>query len=92
MVYLLHFAPPYHGIRHYAGATSDPELSLALDRGDASRLQLPIVVSAREHGVDVIVTRTWSSVYSRVDELPYRNDRRKLCPRCVAVDGLRRRA
>jgi hypothetical protein len=32
---------------------------------------VPIVVKAREIGVIVTVARTWSSLYSRADQLPY---------------------
>jgi hypothetical protein len=90
MVYLLHFDKPIGHIRHWAGATSDVQLATQLGRGDASRLQVPIVVAARELGIDVIVARTWSSVYERVDDLPHGDARRKLCTVCLEAARERR--
>lgn len=90
MVYLLHFDEPIGRIRHWTGATSDAHLAAQLFHGDTSRLQVPIVVKARESGVAVIVARTWSSVYSRVEQLPFSDNRRKLCTVCLEAENRRR--
>lgn len=91
MVYLLHFDPAFKRIRHWCGSTRDPRVAAALERADASLLNVPIVESARAAGVRVTVTRTWSTVFSTVAELPYPGNRRKLCPTCIASERERRR-
>jgi hypothetical protein len=85
------FDEPIGHIRHWAGATNDVRLANELRVGDPSHLCVPIVVKAREIGVIVTVARTWSSLYSRADQLPYPANRRKLCPVCIEAEQLRRR-
>lgn len=91
MVYLLHFDPPLKHVSHFAGATRNSIVVAALERGDVSLLEIPIVVAARERGVAVSVARTWPTLYASVDELPCRGNRRRLCPKCCAKDHERRR-
>lgn len=90
MVYLLHFDPAFKRIRHWAGATSNAAEIAALERADPSLLRTPIVTAARAHGIAIRVGRTWPTRYHRVDELPYANDRRRLCLTCLDAERERR--
>jgi len=82
IVYLLHFARPYHHARHYLGTTKDLAKRLTLHReGKASSLMAAVARA----GIDWICIRTWQGSFPLEKKLKRSKCSPRFCPICSQV-------
>ena len=84
LVYLIHFARPYHHAQHYLGSTSRTAQQRFAEHGtqDGSRL----LAAVRAAGIPFEIVRTWTepleSVRLKERALKRLKGNTKLCPIC----------
>jgi len=91
MVYLLHLEPAFKRARHFVGATSDPSTALALARGDVPIIDAPLLVAARDAGVQFTVERTWVGGERERARIRSQKGAATFCPLCQRLNQARRR-